>query len=138
MTTEQDEEKPAAPGAADPTELAVIRTSLALDRTMLAWMRTSLALIGFGFTLARFVHDLIEKGQLTGVHQYYPRQLGFTLMGLGIATLMGGAFEHIRMSRKLMKTGGATTWPASLIFACVLLLVAVLLTISLLRELRII
>lgn len=122
----------------DASELAVIRTSLALDRTLLAWMRTSMALIGFGFTLARFVHDLVAKGSLAGIPPHYPRQIGFTLMGLGIALLLGGTYEHIRMSKRLMHVGSTTTWPASLFFAILLLIIAVLLTISLVSELRVV
>lgn len=115
-------------------DMAVIRTTLALDRTLLAWMRTALTLIGFGFTLAKFVYNLIEKGALPGVHQNYPRELGFTLMGLGIATLLGGIAEHIRMTTR-MGLVGSDKWPASLLLAIVLLVVSVLLTWGLLNEL---
>ena len=67
------------------TELSRTRTVLALNRTLIAWIRTSLTLIASGFTLARFVHDLIGAGTLHGIDPRYPRQLGITLLTLGIA-----------------------------------------------------
>lgn len=111
-----------------------VRTALALDRTLLAWIRTALTLIGFGFTLAKFVHELIEKGDLHVAHPGYPRQIGFALMGLGIATLIGGSFEYINMGRKLQVRGSVRS--VSIILALSLIILAVLFTINVLFELK--
>lgn len=86
----------------DANDMAIIRTTLALDRTLLAWVRTSLTLIGFGFTLARFVHDMMNKGTLAGMQVTYPRQIGLGLMAMGVATLVGGAWEYISLRKKLV------------------------------------
>lgn len=86
----------------DANDMAIIRTTLALDRTLLAWVRTSLTLIGFGFTLARFVHDMMNKGSLAGMQVTYPRQIGLGLMAMGVATLVGGAWEYISLRKKLV------------------------------------
>jgi putative membrane protein len=93
MPENTSDKKTAVPDAND---MAIIRTTLALDRTLLAWVRTSLTLIGFGFTLARFVHDMMNKGSLAGMQVTYPRQIGLGLMA------MGGAWEYISLRKKLV------------------------------------
>ena len=117
-------------------ELSTIQATLALDRTLLAWVRTSLTLIGFGFTLARFVYDLIEKGELKGVRSAYPREIGIALMVLGISTLIGGAFEYIRFGKRLQNGPKTSLWSVSLAVTIVLVLLTVFLMVGLLLELK--
>jgi putative membrane protein len=116
-------------------ELAQTRTSLALDRTLLAWVRTALTLIGFGFTLARFVHDLIAKGYLHGVNVDYPRQLGFCMMGLGVVSLLAGAYDYQTSARKLGTAIKMPLWSASFVISLLLALVGVSLMCNLLSSL---
>lgn len=113
-------------------DLPSIQTALALDRTLLAWIRTALTFIGFGFTLAKFVHDLISKGMLAGVQPWYPRQLGFALIGLGLVTLIAGGLEHYSLRKRIYK---GKVWSISLSITVVLLALAVSLTWSLYGEL---
>jgi putative membrane protein len=117
-------------------ELALTRTVLALDRTLLAWVRTSLSLIAFGFTLARFVHDLIISGALHGVDARYPRDLGLTLMVLGIAGLLGGSFDHWRAVKKLKPDFAIGAWSASLMVALILVVISVMLMVNLMTGLN--
>jgi len=117
-------------------ELSNIQATLALDRTLLSWVRTSLTLIGFGFTLARFVYDLIEKSELKGVQSTYPREIGIALMILGVSTLIGGAFEYVRFRKKLQKGGQASFWSVSLAVTIILALLTVFLMTGLLLELK--
>ncbi len=114
-------------------DLPRIQTALALDRTLLAWVRTALTLIGFGFTLAKFVHDLITKGMLAGVQPWYPRQLGFALIALGLLTLIGGGFEHFSLRKKIYSEG--KVWSVSLTITTILFALAVSLTWCLYGEL---
>lgn len=114
-------------------DLAAINTMLALDRTLLAWMRTALTLIGFGFTLAKFVHDMIEHGMLHGVKPWYPRTVGFILMGLGVATLIGGMIEYVKLAKTVKP--GAPTWSISLVVSGVVAILAIVLMVSLTTEL---
>jgi putative membrane protein len=116
-------------------ELALTRTVLALDRTLLAWIRTSVSLIAFGFTLARFVHDLIMSGSLRGVDAQYPRHLGVILMVLGVCGLLGGAFDHWRAVKKLKPDVAIAAWSASLLVSLILVVVSVLLMFNLLTNL---
>ena len=117
-------------------ELSNIQATLALDRTLLAWVRTSLTLIGFGFTLARFVYDLIEKGELKGVQSTYPREIGIALMVLGLSTLVGGAFEYVRFGKRLRKGQKASLWSVSLAVTIMLVLLTLFLMVGLLLELK--
>lgn len=118
----------------DPGDWTRARTALALDRTLLAWIRTALTLIGFGFTLAKFVHDMIARGVIHGAPPLYPRQIGFVLMGLGVATLVGGAFEYVRLGRKLGIAGIMSS--VSLLVTGCLVMLGVFLIASLLVELK--
>lgn len=113
------------------TELSRTRTALAMDRTLLAWVRTSLSLIAFGFTLARFVHDLIAKGELHGVDGQYPRELGIVLMVLGIMGLLGGTYDHWRSLKRLKQhTVMMNSWSASLVVALILAVLSLILMIN--------
>ncbi len=120
----------------DNAELWNIQATLALDRTLLAWVRTSLTLIGFGFTLARFVYDLIEKGDLKGIQSTYPRQIGFGLMVLGVATLVGGAFEYVRFNKKLNAGREYSIFSVSLAVTILLVFLTILLMCGLAAELK--
>ncbi len=109
------------------TELARTRTLLALDRTLLAWIRTSLSLIAFGFALAKYVHDMIASGSLHVAGQHYPRQLGLTLMTIGIAGLLGGVFDHWRSVRRLNTKVPISPWCASIVVALLLATIGIIL-----------
>lgn len=115
-------------------EMAVLNTILALDRTLLAWVRTSITLVGFGFTLAKFVHELVSKNVLQGISPTYPRHVGFALMFLGLGTLIGGAFEYVTLGRKIH--GQALRLSVSLAVTLVLLVLSVMLLMSILGELN--
>lgn len=118
------------------TELARSRTLLAMDRTLLAWVRTSLSLIAFGFTLAKFVHDLISTGHVHGMDVHYPRHLGVLLMVLGIGGLLGGAAEHYFAVKRLKKDFEISAWSTSLTVATVVAVIAIFLMVNLLSDLN--
>jgi putative membrane protein len=126
--------KPAAPEIQ--VELARTRTLLALDRTLLAWVRTSLSLIAFGFTLAKFVHDLIGNGSLHGIDVHYPRHLGVTLMVLGITGLLAGAFDYWRAVKRLKASVDMPTLSTSLILSLLIAAIGTFLMFNLLADLR--
>lgn len=134
MTTNQRTNEPSAQDIQ--VELARTRTLLALDRTLLAWIRTSLTLIAFGFTLAKFVHDLIAIGSLHLIDAKYPRELGITLMVLGIIGLLAGAIDYWRSARRLSGTISVSYWSASLVVSLIVALVSIYIVSSLLTNLR--
>ena len=108
-------------------DLAQDRTVLAMDRTLLAWIRTSLSLFAFGFTLARFVHDLIKANTLTGFKTHSPEQLGITLMLLGILGLTCGSAEHWLSLKRLNQEVKMTKWSSTLAVSIALIVISVLL-----------
>ena len=112
-------------------ELAQTRTLLAMDRTLLAWIRTSLSLFAFGFTLARFVHDLIKNKHLSDFKTQSPEQLGIILMLLGILGLICGAIEHWISLKKLNKEIQVAAWSSTLAVAVSLIVVSILLLVDL-------
>jgi putative membrane protein len=118
-------------------ELSAIGAELALERTLLAWIRTALTFIGFGFTLAKFVHDMISQGMLRGVNPEYPRQLGFTLMALGIVSLIGAAGEYVQTRKRIRMGTGLRRWSMSLAITVFLAIVCLLLMVNIFFELKI-
>ncbi len=116
-------------------ELAQSRTLLAMDRTLLAWIRTSLSLFAFGFTLARFVHDLIKNNSLAEFKSQSPEQLGITLMLLGIVGLICGTAEHWLSLRKLNSEIQVARWSSTLAVAVSLIVISILLLVDLMVNL---
>jgi putative membrane protein len=111
--------------------MARSRTLLALDRTLLAWVRTSLTLMGFGFTLARFVHDLLASGTFKGMAAAYPRDLGILLVVLGVLGLFGGAWEYVRAAKQLQGSLKVTVWSVTLVLTLVLAIVGTVMLVNL-------
>ncbi|CAN5586934.1 hypothetical protein BH11CYA1_BH11CYA1_24910 [soil metagenome] len=116
-------------------DLAQRRTLLAMDRTLLAWIRTSLSLFAFGFTLARFVHDLIKANSLHAFKSQSPEQLGITLMLLGILGLVCGSAEHWLSLRKLNEELQVAKWSSTLAVSLALIVISILLLVDLMINL---
>lgn len=76
--------------AQDRTDLAVDRTLMAASRSLMAWVRTGLSMIGFGFTLYKF----LSSGDSPGWSSQNPEQVGLFLIGLGILSIIFGAIEY--------------------------------------------
>jgi putative membrane protein len=87
---EQPVAKSANDLAEDRTELAVYRTALAASRSLMAWVRTGLSMIGFGFTLYKFIQQFAD--------QFRPgaaRNVGLLLVGLGTLSVVFGCIEYL-------------------------------------------
>jgi putative membrane protein len=78
------------------TDLAVTRTILAAGRTLMASMRTALSMIGFGFTIYKFLHGLTEAGGIHLRRPEEPRRLGLFLVALGTGSLLIAVVEYVR------------------------------------------
>lgn len=127
------------------TGMAFQRTRMAADRTLMAVIRTSLSLIGFGFTIYQFFNKLKESGLLRGTAAS-ERNVGSSLVLLGIAMLILGIIYHIRFmlelrnQREHMKTEGLifaqTNFPPSLVLivAVLLLLIGVFIALSMISH----
>ena len=82
------------------TELAFDRTTAAYERTMMSWIRTATSLITFGFSIYKFFQ--IEApppgrpNRLIG-----PRGFAFTLVSIGLLSLILATLEHRQNIRTL-------------------------------------
>ena len=83
------------------TELAGDRTVMAADRTLMAWIRTALSMIGFGFTIYKFLHAFAESGSVHLRRPQSPRNLGIFLAALGTGSLVAGLVQHVQVLRQI-------------------------------------
>ncbi len=64
--------------------LSCDRTRRAADRTPMEWVRTALSMIGFGFTIYKFLQSL-ENTALAAKRS--SESIGLTLIGVGVFSL---------------------------------------------------
>jgi len=81
--------------AQDRTDLAVDRTLMAASRSLMAWVRTGLSMIGFGFTIYKFLSN-----EAQGLVRD-PRNVGLFLIALGIVSIIFGGIEYIQTAGDL-------------------------------------
>ena len=119
--------------AAEPTstDLATDRTIMAADRTLMAWQRTAISLISFGFTLFKFLNIEIESRP--GVlHDEAPRNVGLTMVGLGLAALTTAIIQYRRYLMQLGVHEMKYLWSISVIFSLLFWIVGMWLFVSIL------
>jgi putative membrane protein len=126
-------EKPDANAlAVERTDLALDRTFMAADRTLMAWVRTALSMIGFGFTVYKFLqytHQQRPEGlaSLDG-----PRNLGLSFIGLGLLCLVIAVVQDWRYTKRLRSAHRRRPFNLSLVVAGVVALIGVFTFMSLL------
>ena len=86
--------------ARERTSLAIRRTVLATDRSLQATLRTSVAMIGFGFTIFKFLQ---ETGAEFGIRDRGPVEIGLFLCGLGTVVMI---VEMVTYWKTLKAYGG--------------------------------
>jgi len=98
--------------------LATERTRMAADRTLMGWTRTALSMIGFGFTIFKFLESIQSKevgSQIVSPHS--PRAAGLTLIGIGVFALVIACLQHWRYVRKLRSDQPYRPWDLGLVVA---------------------
>jgi putative membrane protein len=72
-----------------------IRTRLSLERTMMSWLRTATALIGFGFAIVQYLHNLAQASSPRAAYlPDAPRYLGLALIGSGVLALLISIWQY--------------------------------------------
>jgi len=84
-------------------KLAVQRTIEAEGRSLLAWVRTSLSLIGFGFTLFKYLQYLYQEGATQLMRPQTPRNIGIFLIITGTIPLLLAIIQYVRQIKQLGK-----------------------------------
>ncbi len=85
--------------AVDSNTLALDRTVMASERTLMAWVRTSISLIGFGFTIYKFLAGMAEQPGHMPMRE--PRAIGLIPIGMGLAALLLATIQYILFLRRL-------------------------------------
>lgn len=87
--------------AEDRTNLALVRTRLALERTLDAWVRTGISMIGFGFTIYKFLQELQQKQGFLPDRPHAARNFGLALVITGILGLIAAIYQHVHSYRQI-------------------------------------
>ena len=83
------------------TDLAIDRTLMAVSRSLMAWVRTGLSMIGFGFTIYKFLSNEVQ-GFVRD-----PRNVGLFLIVLGLLSIIFGGIEYLQTAGELRRNYGA-------------------------------
>jgi putative membrane protein len=111
--------------AEERTDLALQRTIMAADRTLMAWVRTAISMIGFGFTIYKFLQYLGQENPARTLPIQGPRNLGLTFIGLGIAALVVAVAQNWH-ARGELAAGKRRPFSLSLAVAAIVALIGVL------------
>ena len=101
-------------------DLALERTRMAADRTLMGWIRTSLSMITFGFTIYKFLESFPLKEGASGIgvwRQHSPRNVGLTLIGIGVFALAIACVQHWNYLTRLRPDQPYKPWDLSFIVA---------------------
>lgn len=119
--------------AQERTDLALQRTVIASERTLMAWIRTSISMIGFGFTIFKFMQYLTEAQETGGaLHHNAPRNLGLAFVILGTLALIGAIAQHRQFMKRIGATESIHMWSLAVIVAILVVLIGVLAFIGIL------
>ena len=99
------------------TDLSALRTIMAADRSLMAWLRTGLSLIGFGFTIYKFLEYFAEQGTRITFRETGPRDIGLFLIGLGTLSLIFAVIDYWKSLKKLSKEFDSSPWRTPLFAA---------------------
>lgn len=116
--------------AEERTELAAQRTALAAGRSLMAWVRTGLSMIGFGFTIYKFL-----QGFTSQIRPNTARNAGLFLIGLGTVSVLFGCIDYWQFGRGLRRMGAPAMRTFPLFMAALVGLIGVLLFVGALTRL---
>jgi putative membrane protein len=113
--------------------LATERTRMAADRTLMGWIRTALSMIGFGFTIYKFLESFPAKEGAPGIGvlmQHSPRTVGLTLISLGVFSLVIACLQHWQYVKRLSSDQPYRRWDLGLVVAALIGLLGLAMIVS--------
>jgi putative membrane protein len=106
---------------------------MAAERTLMAWLRTSLSMIGFGFTIYKFLDAFQGQLAVPVLRPHAPRNVGLALIGIGTAALIVACIQHRKYVRELGLERPRSGWDLPLVVSCLVALMGLLMFASILR-----
>jgi len=113
--------------------LAIERTRMAADRTLMGWIRTAISMIGFGFTIYKFLESFSAIEGTAGIGvltQHSPRTVGLTLVSLGVFSLVIAGLQHWQYVKKLRSDQPYRPWDLGLVAAALIGLLGLAMIVS--------
>jgi len=110
--------------------LALDRTRMAAERTLMAWVRTALSMIGFGFTIYKFLQVVQEQSTLPVLRPQAPRNVGLTLVGIGTFAVIIACVQHWQYIKDLRPDQPYKPWDLTFIVACLIGFLGLLMIMS--------
>ena len=115
--------------------LAVERTRMAADRTLMGWTRTALSMIGFGFTIFKFLESIQSKELGSHVMRpHSPRAAGLTLICIGVFSLTIACIQHWNYVKKLRSDEPYRPWDLGLVTAALIALFGLAMIVSIILK----
>lgn len=100
------------------TSMAAERSMMAADRSLMAWIRTGLSMIGFGFTIYKFLDGM--NTSVGVVVEHSPTSVGMFLVGLGTLGVIAGTVEYWFHRKEILRYKQFAVWRPSFIMALLL------------------
>jgi putative membrane protein len=97
--------------------LAIERTRMAAERTLMGWVRTALSMISFGFTIFKFLESTQQRGLGPQLRPHGPREVGLSLIGIGMFALVIACFQHWQFIKKLRPDNPYKPWDLAFVVA---------------------
>jgi putative membrane protein len=111
--------------------LATERTRMAADRTLMGWIRTALSMIGFGFTIFKFLESIQSKEWASeAIRPHSPRTVGLTLVSIGVFALVVASLQHWNYVKKLRSDQPYRPWDLGLVVAALIGLLGLAMIVS--------
>ena len=111
--------------AVERTDWALDRTFMAADRTLMAWVRTAISMIGFGFTVYKFL-QYIHQQKPDGLPPLDgPRNLALAFIALGLLSLAIAVIQDWHYTTRLQAEHRRRPFNLSLVVAAVVALIGV-------------
>jgi putative membrane protein len=109
---------------------------MAAGRSLMAWIRTGLSMIGFGFTIYKFLQGLQMDMGISGLNEPLPRAIGVFLLILGTLSVSFGVVEYLQAIWPLYKKYGIRVKLMPIIFAALIAALGLTLLIGIVLKIR--